>query len=170
MRKVIAAALIVGAGLAPVALIATVRAAIGAPVILYNPSPSEPVGFYRLTRSAPGRGTIIAFLVPAAGRPYAAAHLPYIARSAILKEIAASDGAMVCEKEGALFINGQARGSAAATDRHGVALPRWSGCRRLATEEYFVLSNRIPNSFDSRYYGPVPRADVIGVYRPLWTE
>jgi conjugative transfer signal peptidase TraF len=170
MNRTAKAFVILALGLSPVVVIAAARAAIGAPLVLYNPSPSEPTGFYRLSNQAPGPGRIIAFRVPAAGRSYAAMHLPSIARSAILKVIAASNGALVCEQNGALSIEGQARGNAAATDRYGAALPRWSGCRRLARGEYFVLSNRIPNSFDSRYYGPVPRADVIGVYRPLWTE
>jgi type IV secretory pathway protease TraF len=34
--------------------------------------------------------------------------------------------------------------------------------------EYVVFSNRIPNSFDSRYYGPVHRRDILGVYAPIW--
>jgi conjugative transfer signal peptidase TraF len=170
MNRTAKAFVIVALGLSPVVVVAAARAAIGAPLVLKNQSPSEPTGFYRLSNQAPAPGRVIAFRVPAAGRSYAVLHLPSIARSAILKEIAASDGAFVCEQNGALSIAGQARGNAAATDRHGVALPRWSGCRHLAVGEYFVLSNRIPNSFDSRYYGPVPRANVIGVYRPLWTE
>jgi len=31
----------------------------------------------------------------------------------------------------------------------------------------FVFSARVPNSFDSRYYGPVRRSDVMGSYRRL---
>jgi type IV secretory pathway protease TraF len=30
-----------------------------------------------------------------------------------------------------------------------------------------MFSDRVPNSFDSRYYGPVQRAAMLGVYVPL---
>ncbi len=40
----------------------------------------------------------------------------------------------------------------------------------MAADEYFVFSNRVPNSFDSRYFGPISRAAILGVYRPLVTE
>ena len=46
-------------------------------------------------------------------------------------------------------------------------LPVWRGCRALRRGEFFVFSNRIPNSFDSRYYGPVTQAQILGVFQPL---
>jgi type IV secretory pathway protease TraF len=35
----------------------------------------------------------------------------------------------------------------------------------MGPDEIFVFSARAPNSFDSRYYGPIHRADVLGSYR-----
>jgi type IV secretory pathway protease TraF len=32
-----------------------------------------------------------------------------------------------------------------------------------------LLVNPHPDSFDGRYFGPIPREAVRGVYRPLWT-
>jgi conjugative transfer signal peptidase TraF len=160
----------VGLGLMPVIGLAGARAALGRPALLYNPSPSEPTGLYRLSNVPPAPGHIIAFKVPAPGRRYADAHLGRVVQSAILKEIVAGEGATVCEGDGAVSIDGTTRGRVAASDRHGVTLPHWSGCHRLQKGQYFVLSNRIPNSFDSRYYGPVSQAELIGVYRPLWTQ
>jgi conjugative transfer signal peptidase TraF len=170
MTKAGRAILIICLGLAPVAALAGARAAIGRPAVLFNPSPSEPPGLYRLSTAQPVPGRIIAFKVPTAGRAYADAHLTYVARNAILKQIAAGEGAFVCERAGLVSIDGQVRGKVADADRAGVLLPHWSGCRRLASGQFFVLSNRIPNSFDSRYYGPVSRSDLLGVYQPLWTE
>lgn len=169
MRKSIRAVITVCTGLAPIVIIAGAGAAVGRPVVLYNPSPSEPPGFYRLASVPPVPGRLIAFRVPEAGRAYADGHLAYVARNAILKEIAAGQGALVCEDGGKVSINGRVRGVVAATDRWGVPLPHWSGCQRLQNGQYFVLSNRIPNSFDSRYYGPVSVPELIGVYEPLWT-
>ena len=34
--------------------------------------------------------------------------------------------------------------------------------------EFFLLQPH-PLSFDSRYFGPVLRCDIVGVARPLWT-
>ena len=160
----------VGLGLLPVIGLASARAALGRPAFMFNPSPSEPTGLYRLSGNPPAPGRLIAFKVPMAGRGYADAHLGTIARAAILKEVAAGEGAVVCEQDGVVSVDGKARGRVAGTDRHGVPLPHWSGCQRLHTGQYFVLSNRIPNSFDSRYYGPVSEAELVGVYQPLWTE
>ena len=170
MKKVARGILIVGLGLLPVISLAVAHAAVGRPAVLFNPSPSEPTGLYRLSTSPPAPGRLIAFKVPKAGQAYADAHLGQIARAAILKEVAAGEGAIICEQDGVVSIDGQGRGKVAPTDRHGVPLPHWTGCQRLQKNQYFVLSNRIPNSFDSRYYGPVSGSDLIGVYRPLWTE
>jgi conjugative transfer signal peptidase TraF len=167
VKKYALCTLIIGLGLLPVIGLAGARAALGRPAILYNPSPSEPTGLYRLSGNAPAPGRIIAFKVPAAGRAYAQAH---IARTAILKQVEAGEGAVICEAAGIVSINGKARGTVAATDRHGAPLPHWFGCQRLHKGQYFVISNRIPNSFDSRYYGPVSDAELVGVYQPLWTD
>ena len=69
-----------------------------------------------------------------------------------------------------LTINGRVVAPIAKFDREGRALPQWRECRVLRRDEYFVFSNRIPNSFDSRYYGPVAQSEVIGTFRPLWTQ
>jgi type IV secretory pathway protease TraF len=42
-------------------------------------------------------------------------------------------------------------------------------CRPLVENELFLLSNTNPASFDSRYFGPIDTAAVLGVARPLWT-
>ena len=138
-------------------------------LLLYNPSPSEPMGFYRFTTAKPAPGQLISFKVPEQGRAYAAQHLAYVLRNSILKEIVAGQGSTVCADHAVLSIDGRARAKIADHDRRGALLPHWQGCRRLGAGEYFVFSNRIPNSYDSRYYGPVSSRQVLGVYTPLWT-
>uniref|UniRef100_B0T9B2 Putative conjugal transfer protein n=1 Tax=Caulobacter sp. (strain K31) TaxID=366602 RepID=B0T9B2_CAUSK len=137
------------------------------PLLLINTSPSEPVGLYVATGQPARTGTRIAFRVPAPGRAYAARVLPERLRTSVLKTIAAGEGDHVCAGGAHLVINGRDVAPIAERDRRGQALPRWRQCRRLVRGEYFVFSARIPNSFDSRYYGPVQAGDVIGVYRPL---
>ena len=53
-------------------------------------------------------------------------------------------------------------------DRQGRPLPWWRGCRQLLTGELLVLGTA-PDSFDGRYFGPVPQSAVIGRAVPLWT-
>jgi type IV secretory pathway protease TraF len=165
MRKSARAIIMIGLGLAPIVSLALLRSAFAAPVLLYNPSTSEPNGLYRLTGAAPAPGRLIAFHVRPPGLAYAASHIRYVVRNSILKEIVAGAGSTVCESDGSVFVDGQRRGSVTARDHNGDALPHLSGCRRLGAGEYFALSNRIPNSFDSRFYGPGLAADVVGVYR-----
>jgi type IV secretory pathway protease TraF len=54
-------------------------------------------------------------------------------------------------------------------DAVGRPLPAWSGCFRLAANDIFVLSAG-PDSFDSRYIGPVDRAQVVGSAQPVWVR
>jgi len=146
-----------------------IAAAFPGPLLLYNPSPSIPIGYYLRASVPPVKGRIIAFHVPASGRAYAASHIPYVVRGAIIKPIVAAAGDRVCASD-RLTINGRVVAPIAKLDRQGRALPQWRGCRVLRRDEYFVFSNRIPNSFDSRYYGPVAQSEVIGTFRPLWTR
>lgn len=143
------------------------QALIPAPAILINTSASEPPGLYVLSAAKPAVGGIIAFRPPPAAWPYVGVALPERARTSILKTIRAGEGDLVCARGQELAINGERVASIARQDRRGRALPRWTGCGRLGRDEYFVFSARIPNSFDSRYYGPVRRNEVIGVYRRL---
>jgi conjugative transfer signal peptidase TraF len=137
--------------------------------LLINPSPSEPPGVYVRATDAPVRvGELIAFLAPPAAFPYADRRMAYLHRTPILKAVAATAGDEVCTLGGELRINGLRRAPIVLRDRRGDALPRWAGCRRLLLGEVFVFSNRVPNSFDSRYFGPV-RAKSAMVYRPLVT-
>jgi type IV secretory pathway protease TraF len=138
------------------------------PLVLFNSSQSVPTGFYRRIRAPVRPGELIAFRVPPAGRAYAAAHLPARLRTSILKPVVAGPGAQVCADRRRLTIDEQDVAIIADRDRHGVALPHWTGCRILGADEVFVLSTRIPNSYDSRYYGPVSGPDILGVYALLW--
>jgi conjugative transfer signal peptidase TraF len=134
-------------------------------LVLWNVSPSEPPGVYVRTGDAPARGRIIAFRVPAAAFPYADRHLATLHRRPVLKAVAAVSGDVVCTTSGLLVINGRRMGPIQTLDNEGARLPRWRGCGVLPKGEVFVFSDRIPNSFDSRYYGPVATRDIVSVYR-----
>ncbi|WP_260929129.1 S26 family signal peptidase [Novosphingobium sp. 9] len=94
----------------------------------------------------------------------------YLPRSVpLLKRIAALGDDKVCRFGDAITINGRTAARALARDSHHRALPAWQGCHRLGADEVFVL-NAAPDSFDSRYFGAVPRASVIARAIPLLTR
>lgn len=140
------------------------------PLFLVNTSPSEPLGLYVRSKLPPAAGRLAAFHPPAAGRAYAAAHLPEIGRGGILKRLAAGPGSRVCAQGRVFLVNGRPLGTIQLHDHAGRALPRWEGCVTLGPGQFVAYSDRIPNSFDSRYYGPVGPAEIIGAYEPLWVR
>lgn len=54
-------------------------------------------------------------------------------------------------------------------DRQGRVLPRRFGCHVFTKDEIFLVMTRVPDSFDGRYFGPIPAATIEGRLVPLWT-
>lgn len=172
---------IVLAGFAAVGLAALAWATFVQPLprLIYNPSDSVPVGWYRIdpfdgrTASLPrplSVGSIVLTRLPAdaaalaAQRGYLPAHVP------LLKRVGAVAPQHVCIVAGQVRIDGVPAAVALPADRLGRPLPSWPHCRPLAEGELFLLSVTNPASFDSRYFGPVSASSVIGVAHPVWLE
>lgn len=138
--------------------------------LFYNPSDSAPRGWYaqRPVRELwPGQ-RVFARLPAAAARladrrGYLPKHLP------LLKRIGAVGGQHVCVQRGLVRIGGRAVALTRHHDGAGRPLAAWSGCRVLAPDEVFLFAADRPASFDSRYFGPVGRAAVLGEAVPLRT-
>jgi type IV secretory pathway protease TraF len=47
-------------------------------------------------------------------------------------------------------------------------LPVWQGCHTVQSDEVFLMNVGVPDSFDGRYFGPVPDSTIIGGATPLW--
>lgn len=139
-----------------------------------NGTRSLPRGIYVRTFETPRVGSIVWFPLPAAIRSYVAAFPGAAAwfdqpANGLLKPVVGLAGDVICRGgDGVFSVNGRVLGRVAAA-AEGRALPAWQGCRRLGPDELAVFSDRIPDSLDSRLYGPVAAADAH-VYRPLWTE
>ncbi|MDE2344607.1 MAG: S26 family signal peptidase [Betaproteobacteria bacterium] len=152
------------------AIVALARPADHSDARLFNDSASVPLGFWRRVQTPIVKGAVIGFHPPAAAMPYVLAHMPeYASKKLIQKYVVAMAGDRICRAGTAFSVNGAVLGQAALTDYQGHPLPTWTGCRTLGAGQVAVFSNRIPNSFDSRYYGAIPASNIIGVYRPLWT-
>ena len=154
---------------AAVSLIGVASIASFAPKLVWNASASAPIGLYRVVSGAPERGDFILVRLPksieklAAIRGYLPAGVP------LIKRIAAVAGDDVCAFNGAIIVNGKVVARQRKVDRAGRSLPRWNECRELVQGEFFLLT-KAPDSFDSRYFGPVPSAQVTGRLAPLWTD
>ena len=137
------------------------------PSLLWNGSSSIRIGLYARINQIPTSGQLAIIRLPDAARLLANArdYLPMDAH--LIKPVAAGSGDIVCRHGPIIRINGRLRALAHRRDRRQRLLPRWHGCRYLTTSEVFVLST-VPGSFDSRYFGPVERAHVLGTAVPVW--
>ena len=149
------------------------------PRLTYNPSDSVAVGWYRVdpldrrTSSPPRRlevGSIVLVPLPAEAAALAAQRSYLPTRIPLLKRVGAVAPQEVCIADGKVRIDGVPSAAVLSADRWGRPLPSWPQCRRLRPGELFLLSATNPASFDSRYFGPVSAAAVIGVARPVWLE
>lgn len=151
-----------------VAALACAAFATPRPRVVYNASASLPVGWYRIEPVHALRADdIVLTRLPtdvaalADQRGYLPSHVP------LLKRVGAVAPQYVCVRRGIVRIDDVPVAVVLRADRWQRLLPQWPKCRRLAEGELFLLSTAHPASFDSRYYGPVPAADVIGRAQPL---
>lgn len=82
----------------------------------------------------------------------------------VLKQVFALPGDRVAVTRAGVVVAGQALPGTAplGRDSHGRPLPALAPVpRRLGPEDVWLLSDHIPNSWDSRYYGPVSRHCVV---------
>ena len=153
------------------------------PRLIYNPSDSVAVGWYRvdpleaiagsLPRPLPPSlhvGSIVLTTLPTDAATLAAQRGYLPARVPLLKRVGAVAPQTVCVFDALVWIDGVPLASVLPADRLGRPLPSWQQCRQLALGELFLLSVTNPASFDSRYFGPVKASALIGVAHPVWLE
>jgi conjugative transfer signal peptidase TraF len=139
------------------------------PLLVWNASPSVPIGLYRIAQGFPRLGDLaLVQLTP----PMAmlADHRGYLPRSAyLLKPVAAVAGDRVCRLGTHVLVRDRLAALALAKDSIGRHMPRWHGCRTLQPGDLFLLAND-PASFDSRYFGTVRAEHLAGRAALLWTR
>jgi len=145
------------------------------PRLVYNPSDSVAVGWYRVDplerQSDPlHAGNIVLVSLPADAAALAArrGYLPL--GIPLLKPAAAVAPQTVCVTGGIVRIDGVPVATVLRVDGMGRPLRAWPSCHRLRPGELFLLSTTNPASFDSRYFGPVRSSAVLGVAHPVWLE
>jgi conjugative transfer signal peptidase TraF len=137
---------------------------------VWNVSESVPTGLYRVR---PPRRLIVTDLVVAfPPEPLATllAEGGYLPRGVpLIKRILALPDQIVCRTDLAITVDGIEMGAARERDRRGRLLPVWQGCRAVRSGEVFLMNWDEPASLDSRYFGPLPLAAIVGRADPIWT-
>ena len=149
------------------------------PRLIYNPSDSVAVGWYRVDplHRRPGSlphplsvGSIVLATLPPDAAALAAQRGYLPARVPLLKRVGAVAPQSVCVFDALVWIDGVPVAAVLPADRLGWPLPSWRQCRQLRPGELFLLSVTNPASFDSRSFGPINASAVIGVAHPVWLE
>ena len=139
--------------------------------LIWNASASAPIGLYLIQ---PADDLDITDLVAVAAPPLIAEFLSdrgYLPMGMpMMKRILALPGETVCRHGLDIVAYGSTIGHARERDKAGRKMPAWQGCRRIGDDEVFLMNFDIPGSVDSRYFGPFPRASVIGRALPIWTD
>jgi conjugative transfer signal peptidase TraF len=153
---------------AAILLLSTVRGAT--PHYIWNASNSVPIGLYRLQ---PVTTLTVTELVAVQPPALLATFLDFNGYLPIgvpmLKRVLALPKQTVCRNGLTIAVDGVDVGQAYERDGRGRPLPAWHGCRIIADGDVFVMNWQSPDSFDGRYFGPLPASAVIGRAVPVWT-
>ncbi len=137
--------------------------------VIFSLTESAPKGWFLVTPATiPRPGDyVLAHIPPAAGaladeRGYLAFGTP------VVKRVAAVQGQVACIHSRQVLVDGAIIGMTLEHDGRGRPLAPWNGCRALG-DEVFLIGDRSPASFDSRYFGPVLTTAIVGKVASLWT-
>ena len=142
-----------------------------------NHPQSLPPGIYFRLWKHPEKGDLVTFEPPSGPAFDLALARGYLGPGSfshyekLLKRLAAVEGDTVTIDGAGVVVNGKRLPNTVplAVDPAGRPLPV---CRlqdyRLRPNEVLVISDYSRLSFDSRYFGPIPRAQLRSVVRPIW--
>lgn len=133
------------------------------PKLLYNPTESAPVGWYKIQANRPiNVGDKIAVYPPDWARKlgderrYLPQHYP------LIKSVWAVEGTEICYENGIVRVPNYPDIAVLVQDSLGRDMPVYEGCYTLLKNEIFLASNDLDASWDSRYFGAVGKNNVLG--------
>ncbi|TIP11296.1 S26 family signal peptidase [Mesorhizobium sp.] len=143
----------------------------GGPTFIWNASRSVPIGLYRLTALNRVEAPDLVAVIPPDPLAGFLAERGYLARGVpLLKRVLAVAGDTVCREGRTIVAFDHVYGEARERDSQGRPLPTWQGCRTLAKGEVFLMNWDAADSFDGRYFGPLPVNSVVARAMPIWTD
>ena len=141
------------------------------PALIWNATPSVPVGLYRVAPDPRPRLRDMVVVRPPEDLVWFLAEGGYLPRGVpLLKHVAALGGQRVCRIGVAVSVDGRPLARALTHDRRGRPLPIWQGCVVLTGDQVFLLNPDCPDSLDGRYFGPLDRSTIVGRAEPIWTR
>ncbi|MDA8249226.1 MAG: conjugative transfer signal peptidase TraF [Rhodospirillales bacterium] len=147
-----------------------------------NETASMPRGLWRVIAADTPlrRGEIVAVCPPETATIREAVVRGYLPAGAcpggtepLLKPVAAIAGDVVTVMQTGVAVDGRPVENTAPLVRDSAGrmlTPMPAGVYPVARGEVWLLSGHDPRSFDSRYFGPLPVANVQGVARPIWVR
>ena len=144
-----------------IALIAVEPIINPVPLVIWNASESVPTGWYYIVKRQPVIGEI-AIIRPQEWVQLYASERGYLPQNVwLMKPIFATNPSIICRFGTYIFVDGKQVAKAKIADKMHRVLPVWKGCKALTPIQYFVLG-RHRDSFDSRYFGPIEKHQVVG--------
>jgi conjugative transfer signal peptidase TraF len=144
-----------------------------------NLTASMPLGLWKKSVANERGSYVAACILPDTQAAQMAVERGYIPRgqcpggyAPLLKHVAALSGDMVFLTDEAVYINGLAlpNSRTQATDSQGRPLSSFPrGTYRVLPGQCWLFATTHPNSFDSRYFGPVEESSIVASLVPILT-
>jgi conjugative transfer signal peptidase TraF len=137
--------------------------------IFYNYTESLPRGFYiRVPGEEPiKKGDLIAFVPPQTAKKIIDERKYLKPDYYLLKRVIGVPGDSIDTSKDHLIINHRPTGEFLSHDKEGRPISKYSFSGCLKKGEYYTGIPEKKNSFDSRYFGPVSKKNIIGKIRLL---
>lgn len=104
----------------------------------------------------------MAALAPENGAALALERQYFPPKIPLIKTVWAISGEEICHIDGQVLVKERPALNVLKHDVLGRLLPSRSGCYELLEDEVFLVSTDVQTSFDSRYFGPVKRENLLG--------
>jgi conjugative transfer signal peptidase TraF len=146
--------------------------------VVFNTTPSLPKGIYRTVEAPIELGAYVKFCPPkspvfdeARRRGYLGPGFCPGGYEYMLKQVLAAKGDRVEVAAEGVHVNGQLvpMSEQLLADGGGRLMPRYAQHRILFDNELLLMSEVSRVSFDARYFGPLDRAQVRAVVKPVFT-